>query len=277
MNILILGASGFLGGNIYKELNKETSFNILGTCFQSDNTNELARVDITNCNEVKCLMEEFNPDVVIWSLMSKTNEKDLIENGLTNLLECLPTERKMIFISSNAVFHGGKGAYTEDYIPTYKNSTKPIAVYSNAKIYGERMVQKRDKFIIIRPGAIYGKDVNENWDKRISELINKLEKQEEIVRTDNLFNTFVKVDELACAIVKLIKLDHKGIIHLGPERKESYYNYYKRIAKSLNLDASLIKSNSISVEYAIENGISIDQSIDTSKCRTLLGDVFSNF
>ncbi|GKX66495.1 sugar nucleotide-binding protein [Inconstantimicrobium mannanitabidum] len=276
MNILILGASGFLGGKLYMALDKEVKFNILGTCFQSDSTNELLRIDVTNRDEVKCMMAEFNPDVVIWSLMSKTNEKYLIENGMKNILEFFPSEKKMIFISSNAVFHGRKGNYTEDNIPTYKNSTSPIAIYSNAKIYGEKMVQKRENYMIIRPGAIYGKDAKGKWDKRISQLIDKLDNKEEIIRTDNLFNTFVEVDELACAIVKLINMDYKGVVHLGPQRKESYYNYYKRMAKNLSLDDSLIKSNSISAEYAEENGISMDQSIDTSKCRTLFGDIFSN-
>lgn len=275
MNILILGASGFLGGKLYMALDKEVKFNILGTCFQSDSTNELLRIDVTNRDEVKCMMTEFNPDVVIWSLMSKTNEKYLIENGLKNILEFFPCEKKMIFISSNAVFHEANGNYTEDNIPTYKNSTSPISIYSNAKIDGEKMVQKRENYMIIRPGAICGKDATGKWDKRTSQLIDKLENREEIIRTDNLFNTFVEVDELTSAIVKLIDLDYKGVVHLGPERKESYYNYYKRMAKILNLDDSLIKSNSISAEYAEENGISIDQSIDTSKSRTLLGDIFS--
>lgn len=277
MNILILGASGFLGGKLYMALDKEeVKFNILGTCFQSDSTNELLRIDVTNRDEVKCMMTEFNPDVVIWSLMSKTNEKYLIENGLKNILEFFPCEKKMIFISSNAVFHEGNGNYTEDNIPTYKNSTSPISIYSNAKIDGEKMVQKRENYMIIRPGAICGKDATGKWDKRTSQLIDKLENREEIIRTDNLFNTFVEVDELTSAIVKLIDLDYKGVVHLGPKRKESYYNYYKRMAKILNLDDSLIKSNSISAEYAEENGISIDQSIDTSKSRTLLGDIFTN-
>ena len=91
-----------------------------------------------------------------------------------------------------------------------------------------------------------------------------------------MFNTFVKVDELTYAILRLIKIDYKGIIHLGPENKESYYNYYRKMAIKLNLDYKLIKGNTIEENFARENGFSLDESLDTSKCRALLGGIFTD-
>ncbi|KYH35489.1 GDP-6-deoxy-D-talose 4-dehydrogenase [Clostridium tepidiprofundi DSM 19306] len=270
MKVLILGASGFLGSKVFYRMKSESDFNVLGTCFQSNNSDDFIKLDVTIDEKIKSILFEFKPDIILWSLMSRENEKDLIDRGLNNILKYLSPKQKLIFISTNAVFRGNlsKGYYSEDDEPKYKNTSEPLDLYANAKIYGEKLVQQHYNSIIIRPGAIYGQDISGKWDKRISELIKKNEHQEEIVRTKNLYNTFVKVDELATAIIKLIKLDYKGIIHLGPEKKESYYDYYRKIAYKLNLNSSLIKSNVISE--------ALDLSLNTSKCVGLLGKIFSN-
>lgn len=275
MNILILGASGFLGGHIYKKIKFQLDFNVLGTCYGSNNCGDLIKLDVTNEEEVKNILYKFKPDIILWSLISRESEKYLIEMGLNNILKYLSHKQKLIFMSTNAVFNG-KGNYSEEDSPKYKNSNESLALYSNAKVDGEKIVMGHDNYIIIRPGAIYGQDINGKWDKRISDLINKLEEKQEVVRTENLYNTFVKVDELAKAIIELIKCDYKGIIHLGPEKKESYYNYYRKMAAYLNLDANLIKSDFIDEDYATKNNRSLDLSLNTSKCREMLGNIFSN-
>lgn len=91
-----------------------------------------------------------------------------------------------------------------------------------------------------------------------------------------MYNTFVKVDELAIAIKKLIEIDYKGIINLGPKTKESYYNFFVKVAKNLNLNSTLIKSNTLTDDDIWENDRCLDLSLDTSKARRLLGDIFSD-
>lgn len=280
MKILILGASGFLGGNVFKLMKSNKDFNVLGTCNNSTDNYDLIKLDITNEHEVKTLINKFNPDVILWSLISdmKNNksEKYLIEIGLNNVLKNLSSEQKLIFISTNAIFRGGNGYYKETDMPKYRNSNKSLAEYVNAKIDGEKLVKRHSNHIIVRPGAIYGKYTEGRWDKRISSLIEQLENGKEIIRTKNLYNTFVNVDELAKAIKKLIEIDYKGIIHLGPSLKESYYNFYIEIAKKLNLNVNLIKSNMLTHEEVIKDDGTLDLSIDTSMARELLGDIFSN-
>lgn len=270
MKVLILGASGFLGGKVFQRIKVKAGFNVLGTCYHSNNKDDLIKLDITNEEKIKAIICEFKPDIILWSLMSKECEKDLVKIGLNNILKYIPTKQKLIFMSSNAVFRGNgvKGNYSEEHKPIYINGNEPLDLYANAKIDGEKIVKKHENSIIIRPGAIFGQDINGEWDKRISDLINKLEHGKEVVRTKNLYNTFVKVDELVSAILELIKIDFKGIIHLGPEKKESYYDYYTKMAKKLNLDVTLIKSDMINEPR--------DLSIETFKCRGMLGDMFSN-
>jgi dTDP-4-dehydrorhamnose reductase len=268
MKVLILGASGFLGGKVFERINSEPGFDVLGTCYKSNNSDALIRLDVTNDGEVKSILNEFRPDTILWSLMSSEGEKYLIEMGLKNIFKYLSPEQKLIFMSSNAVFRGNgmKGHYNEADEPTYASNNELLDLYANAKIDGEKMVKQHSNSIIIRPGAIYGQDTTGNFDKRVSDLINKLEQHQEVVRTKNLYNTFVNVDKLSNAILELIKLDYRGIIHLGPEKKESYYDYYIRMARNLNLDINLIKSDIVSE--------SRDLSLNTSRCKGILGDIF---
>ncbi|MVX63500.1 NAD-dependent epimerase/dehydratase family protein [Clostridium chromiireducens] len=269
MKVLVLGASGFLGNKIFHRMMYEQGVEVLGTCFQSSSEYNLIKVDITNEEEAKSILGNFRPDIIIWSLISRQSEKHLIEVGVNNILKYLVDDQKFVFMSSNAVFRGDNqnGYFKEEDEPKYKNSNEPLDLYANAKIDGERIVKQYKNYIIIRPGAIYGQDINGKWDKRISDLIDKLKANQEVVKTENLFNSFVKVDELANAIVELIKIDYKGIIHLGPFHKQSYYDYFIDISRMLSLNTNLIKSNKIDK--------SMDLSLDTSKSKVILGNVFS--
>lgn len=273
MKVLVLGASGFLGGHLYRKLKEDGKIQVLGTCNISNNV-ELVKVDVTNQDEVQGVMKAFNPDVIIWSLMSINNEKIMVRSGLNNILRTISKDTKLVFISSNAVFSSGKGNYKEADKPQIRKQNDNLALYATGKIYGEEIVKDMNSYIIVRPGAIYGKDIYDRWDKRIEKFISEIENHKEVIRTENLYNTFVKVEELASGVIELIKMDYKGIIHLGPENKESYYNYYRRISKQLGLDDNIVKGNIISDEEAERGNILLDNSINTDKARRLLGNVF---
>ncbi|CAG2242705.1 metK [Mytilus edulis] len=64
--VLITGASGLLGRAVYKEFVNEGSWEVLGLAF-SRCTGKLRKCDITKDEEVKTVMKEFNPSVVIHS------------------------------------------------------------------------------------------------------------------------------------------------------------------------------------------------------------------
>lgn len=89
MNVLILGASGFLGGKVFKRIKSEPGFNVLGTCYQSNNSDDLMKLDVTNDMKIKSIIYEFRPDIILWSLMSRKSEKYLIEMGLNNIIKYL--------------------------------------------------------------------------------------------------------------------------------------------------------------------------------------------
>ena len=131
MKVLILGASGFFGGILYGKIKEETDFWALGTYHESKKNDDFIKLDVTNFIEVEVFLQHFNADVIIWCLMSKTNEKVLINQGLPNVLTNMNPTCKFIFIESNS------------------------------EIDDEKLVRKLENYIVIRPGVIEDQYINE--------------------------------------------------------------------------------------------------------------------
>jgi len=213
MKVLILGASSFLGGILYKKMKEETDFWVLGTYYESKKDKELIKLDVTNQIEVNTFLQHFNPDVIVWCLWGKTNEEKLVNEGLSNVLDIIKEGCKFVFISTNAFFLGDRGDFSEKDIPSNKSKESSNDLYLNAKIVGEKLVEKLSNYIIIRPGVIYGEDFSGKWDISVSKLIEELTVGRKMIKTSNSINTFVEVNVLSDAIIKLIETNYRGVIH----------------------------------------------------------------
>lgn len=270
MKVIILGASGFLGAWVYHKI-KNNQLDVVGTQNTSDYS-YLIKVDICNESDQDFIIEQ-RPDVLVWCLMAGSNENKLIHYGLKLLIEKLPEHVRIIYISSD-VFSEGKGNYTEEDIPQYFSSANPLSAYANAKIDGERIVKDRKRHIILRIGPIFGRRINGGWDHRTNSLIQALSNNEVYQRADNMYKTFIDVEQLADAIAELINIDYCGVLHLGPSCKESYYTFNLMLAKKLNLDDSLIQPYRIEDVEVIERAIALDTSLNTNRRKLVLKTEF---
>jgi len=150
MRILVLGATGMLGNVIYRLLSESTNWNIFGTIRYEDArkilpTNEksclISGVDVLDQNCLLKLFEQSQPDVVIncisiaKPLLKINSPLDLIPiytllpHRLAQL--CRSANARLIHISTDGVFSGSKGQYSEDDIPD------PLDLYGIAKLLGE--------------------------------------------------------------------------------------------------------------------------------------------
>lgn len=276
MKVLVLGASGFLGGHVYHRLVKNNLLKdeIIGTS-HSLNTEKFHRININDEKKFEEFYRRHNPKFVIWTLMSPDNEHDLIQIGLVNLLKIIDKDTKLIYVSTDGIFTHGEGSFSEEAKPTYLDTKNPLSNYTNAKLDGEKLIREKHKnHIIIRTGPLYGQDLDGNWDTRVSVLKTTLTAGKVYKRADNLFKTFVHVEDLAIAIIELLAIDYNGILHIGPKTKESYYTFNIKMATKLNLNKTLIIPDRISIEEAKEKGISLDTSLNTAKCNSMLSTKF---
>ncbi|MGJ7024622.1 sugar nucleotide-binding protein [Petrimonas sulfuriphila] len=140
MKILLLGAGGMAGHVIYTVLNETKQYELLGTINSTKFKDENIHLDIYDIEKLNGIIDGFSPDVIINSVGvlikgSKENPENAIYANayFPNYLAKIAQKKKikLIHISTDCVFSGSTGTYTESSV---KDATD---VYGLSKNLGE--------------------------------------------------------------------------------------------------------------------------------------------
>lgn len=152
MRILILGITGMLGHKLCQVLSSK--FNVTGTVKGDNNvikslksyeffinTQIIPKVDARTISSIESVVNEVKPEVVINCIGIVKNipeEKDVVLNIMVNALfphqlhdVCKENNIRLIHISTDCIFSGEKGNYTENDLPNAYD------VYGKTKYLGE--------------------------------------------------------------------------------------------------------------------------------------------
>ena len=203
--ILILGASGFVGNAIYKELC--SYFDTYGTycsnrAFASNQ--QFFRYDLEE-DDIFRILERVAPNIIISSLRGNFDAQIQAHHHIAEYL--MKSDAKLFFISSANVFD----AYSK--FPSYEfDKTLSESVYGRLKIKIENMMMRlpKEKTAILRVPMVFG-----NTSPRIKEIKANLESREPIEVFPNLIINVTNDDRLTQQIHYLINRDKTGIFHLG--------------------------------------------------------------
>lgn len=249
MRIMITGCHGLLGQNVLKMFLKSTVSEILATAkdpktFLDFGSFDYTMLDITSRNDVKNLVVYFRPDVIV-NTAAYTNVDGCETNrelawrvnveGVRNLVHSARrVDAKLIHISTDYIFDGKNGPYTENAIPN------PINYYGRTKLASENEIKIGGiRFAILRTNVLYGvgKNVKSNfalW------LYQKLSNGEKIkVVTDQIGNP-TYVDDLAFAILKVVEFDKEGVYNVGGRDFVDRYTFAVKFAEIFGFDKELI-------------------------------------
>lgn len=238
--VLIIGASGQVGKALMKALFKD--FDAVGT-YYSNKEKGLLHLNINNRDEVEAIFNKIKPDVAI--LTSALTNVDYCEEhkntaeeinilGTKNVVEeCKKMNAKLVFLSTEYVFDGKNGPYSEN------DKENPINVYGKTKLMGENMVKKLKNYAIVRTVTVY----NLGYDKKnfLSQLLLKLKANKEAKVPSDQISTPTNADNLAEAIKLLVIKDKKGIYNAAGSERISRYEFAVKAARVFNLNADLIK------------------------------------
>lgn len=148
MNILVLGATGMLGNAVFRVLAETLGIQVFGSVRQMEAqhffTTELASrlvvaENIEKYDQLERLFDAVQPQVVVnCTSLGKSASQDLAKSlSIFSLLPqrlghlCRLRGARLIQISSDGVFSGARGKYTEDDCPDADD------VYGIAKLLGE--------------------------------------------------------------------------------------------------------------------------------------------
>jgi len=224
LKILILGGKGMAGHVIAAYFQQKAEYEVYYTSRDLDDKNGIY-LDITNTAQLEKLIDTIRPDITINCIgllndhaSNNTKLAFQVNSLLPHQLAKL-TERyhgKLIHISTDCVFSGKKGDYTENDI------VDGTSIYAQSKQLGEII---SDKHLTIRT-SIIGPELKEDG---IGLFLWFMKQRGKIKGYKNVWWNGVTTLELAKAIETMIKQDITGLFHLGSSKKISKFMLLKTI------------------------------------------------
>ncbi len=237
-NILIIGASGLVGSYIFNYFSKKDTYKVYGTYYRN-RTDSLFYLDKSNKKNIQKFLEEFNPDIVIDSSYQTDVDRcevdkdsaNLNVDGTKNVVEiCEGKEIFLIFFSSDYVFNGKEGPYTENDEPN------PISIYGKQKLQSEKIMCKQlKKFLIIRVATVYG---FKNGSKNTLQKLKDAEKSaNRIVKyVNDQWTTPTWVEDIPKGIEILLKNECTGIWHISSGQFLNRFDFAHRLVNKYKIN-----------------------------------------
>jgi dTDP-4-dehydrorhamnose reductase len=249
--IIITGSNGLLGQSLIALLSREKeNYKIFGF---SKGVNRSGRtdfdysdVDITNEKEVKEKLFKISPDFII-NTAAMTNVDacendreacyDLNVNAVQYLTAiCSEIKAHLIHLSTDFIFDGEKGNYSEDDVPN------PLNYYGETKLLSEKILQNSTiNYTILRTILVYGLVHDMSRSNIVLWVKESLENQKEITIVDDQFRAPTYVEDLAVSCKVSIDKKATGVFNISSSHLLSVYEIAQEIAAVFQLDKGLIK------------------------------------
>lgn len=258
---VVTGASGLLGLNLSLQI--QSFDEVLGIANISPLKGlpfEIQIMDLTKDNFDKEVLDQFKPDVVIHCAAIANMEECEKNPALayeTNAnipgeiaLKCKKKGIKLLHISTDAVFDGQTGNYSE------LDEPNPLSVYAKTKRAAEENVQYQNPEAIIARVNFFGWSISGK--RSLGEFFynNLLSKKSVNGFVDVKFCPLY-VGHLSDLLLNMIRMDLSGIYHVVSYDSMTKYEFGCAIADRFGFDQSLI--NPISV---LDSNLQAERSLN---------------
>jgi dTDP-4-dehydrorhamnose reductase len=205
---------------------------------------QVSQLDVTDRAALKEAMLARMPQVVI-NLAALTNvdecesDKKLAWKLNVTLVEnlvriCRAADAHLVHLSTDYVFDGEKGPYTEADVPS------PLNYYGKSKLAGENAITTSGiEATIVRTNVLYGP--NPSRPDFVHWVLSCSERGLGIRAASDQFGNPTYVDDVAEAIVRLIDRKLTGLFHVGGAEYISRFEFAKRVARTFKLDESAVE------------------------------------
>ncbi len=249
MRILVTGASGLLGLNL--SLHLKSVHKVLGILHTQELREPPFRTfkdDYSDFVSLESLISKARPDLLINcaamanldTCESQPEEAHHVNAELPGALAVICKKKgiRFIHISTDAVFDGRMGDYSEEDVPN------PISVYAKTKFEGESMVAGEYPEAIIARVNFYGYSLSGK--RSLAEFfLNNL-------KAGNKVNGFVDVmfcplyvTDLVNTLMQMVDKELKGLFHVVSPETLSKYAFGVKIANRFGFDKDLIQPKSV--------------------------------
>lgn len=274
MRILITGASGLLGLNLALEAAKDHT--VFGTvkdhALQTD-AFQVIQTDLLAPGAVERLLDSTQPDWVIHCAALANVDACEADPALAQKMNSELPEKlaahvgrggaRLVHVSTDAVFDGQRGDYTEDDQPN------PLGIYARSKLQAERGV------LMTNPQAVVARVNLIGWSmsgkRSLAEFFfNNLSAGKRVMGFRDVFFCPLLANDLAWIFLEMLSLKLHGIYHVVSSECASKYDFGKALAHKFDLDASLITPSTVA-QAGLKAARSPNLTLKTDKLAQALG------
>ncbi len=172
-------------------------------------------------------------------------------------------DARFIFCSTDMVFRGDRGRYSED------SETQPQNVYGRSKLMGEGFVRSIcSNYVIARLALVYGRPLS-GGNSFSADIRRRLKNGEQQLLFTDQFRSPVLVMDLANALLELAVSDFQGIIHVGGADRVDRYTFGRTMAQLHDLPMNKLQPVSIH-DVKFNTPRPVDVSMDIRLAQSLL-------
>jgi dTDP-4-dehydrorhamnose reductase len=266
MKIIVTGSSGFLGSTIFSKFSSKHE--VVGI---NHSHGPATRLDIRDKEQVIEFLKKKRPDAVIHTAAMRN---DLVETdhkegygvnveGTKNIATgCKNIGAFMVYVSTDLVFDGSKGNYSEVDVPS------PLSYYGQTKALAEQTVREvLQDVCIARTSLLYG------WYKKRPNfamlVINYLRENKPFEAISDQYVTPSYVENVVDMLIELCERRLAGTYHTAGASRLTRFDFAVQIADVFSLNHKLIKPIPVSqVAWGTKRGK--DCSLDVSLITKIL-------
>lgn len=281
MKVLVTGANGLLGQHLIKQL-LDADFFVIATGrgasrlpFQEGEQYKYIEADLTNGLAVHDLLLKEKPTVVVHGgAMTQVDDCEqqqdaCFEVNVQATAELLVAAEQVaqffIFVSTDFVFDGNQGNYSED------EPLNPVSWYGFTKVQAESTVETSDiPWAIVRTCLVYGNTLSGTRSNIINWVKDNLEAGKEIKLVNDQYRTPTYAGDLAKGILLIIQQRATGIYHISGKDYLTPLKMAIATAEYFNLDKTLIKEVDASI-FSQPARRPLKTGLNISKARKALG------
>lgn len=261
--IVILGSGGQLGRELSLLFPEARKFYHTGPSG--------GKIDLSNLDGLEKTLLEIHPDVILNGAALANVDLCEKEKKLAYLINAEAVRvlvrvaknigSLLVHVSTDYVFDGKEGNYTEDSVPN------PLNYYGLSKLIGDAYALSYENSIVVRTSGVFG--YNKNFPLFV---LNRLRENEPVTAIKGYYSP-IHAKNLAESIKHLLAFEFRGVINIAGERI-SRYDFAVSIAEKFNLGKALVSENqSIANMNATRP---FDSSLDISKAKGILGFDFQS-
>ncbi len=269
-DLLLTGASGFLGGHLYAKAQADWRVTAISHRHPLPGALTLDLCDVDAC---MALVRSLRPRVILHAAANSNLdacERDpaaaraINTSAVGHLLAAAgEVGARLILVSSDMVFDGRQGCYSE------ASAVHPLSVYGETKVAAEALVlQAGGEHLVARAALIYGRP--RPLGTSFSEWIERrLRAGEPVPLYTDQFRSPIWVENLADALLELAAAEISGLVHLGGANRIDRYHFARQLCRAAGYDPGLLQP--VSLHAAVSDAPRpVDVSLDSSKAAALL-------